>query len=158
MQQNNTNLENRNNRFSLGLKKFKEITRLVLVLDVIEAVTEYVLGMALGSAIGWLTGLCVGNTYVEHFEPAYYMDDLSELSRWSFMPYEFAKDGAIIGLVLGAIAIALINSKLLSRKVASLYEKEATEPKEIAQTLGRSERQIQKIIEKLVPERRVVCL
>ena len=63
-----------------------------------------------------------------------------------------------IDLVLGAIAIAFINSKLLSRKVASLYEKEATEPKEIAQTLGRSERQIQKIIEKLVPERRVVCL
>ena len=158
MQQNNTNVGNRNNRFSLGLKKFKEITRLASVLYVIEAVTEYVLGMALGSATGWLTGLCVGNTYVEHFEPAYYMDDLSELSHWNFMPYEFAKDGATVGLVLGVIAIVFINSKLLSRKVASLYEKEATEPKEIAQTLGRSERQIQKIIEKLVPKRRVVCL
>jgi len=157
MQQNNANLGNKNNRLSLGLKKFKEITRLALVLEAIETITEYVFGMALGSATGWLTGLCVGNAYVEHFEPVY-MDDLSELSRWRLMPYEFAKDVAIIGLVVGAIVIALINSKLLSQRVASLYEKEVMGLKDIAQALGRSERQIQKVIKKLTPKRKIVCL
>ena len=121
----------------------------------IKAVVEYAFGTHIGFAIGWLTGLCVGNAYVEHFKPVY-MDDLSELSHWRLMPYDFARTGATIGVVVCVIAILLINSKLLSQRVASLYEKDVTEPEDIARAIGNSERQIQRVISKLAKKGKIV--
>ncbi|MDT8300370.1 MAG: hypothetical protein RQ760_02730 [Sedimentisphaerales bacterium] len=80
----------------------------------IEVVVEYVCGIHIGYAIGWLIGLYVGNAYVEHFEPVY-LDDLSQLSsllsRWRLEPYIFARNGAMIGVAVVMVAIALVHNK-----------------------------------------------
>ena len=113
-----------------------------------KAVAEYAFGMYIGYVIGWLLGLYAGKVYVGHFEPVY-LSDLGEIRLWEIMPYGFARDGAIIGVVAGAIAIAIINSKLLRQRVVHLCEKGVTEPKDISQVMGKSERQIQKVISRL---------
>ena len=113
-----------------------------------KTIVEYAFGMHMGFAIGWLTGWGVGHTYVKYFKPVY-IDDLSQLFHWRLMPYDFAGIGAAIGVVVGVIAISLINSKLLSRRVASLYKKDFTEPEDIARALGESEIQIRRIVNKL---------
>lgn len=80
----------------------------------IEVVVEYICGIHIGYAIGWLIGLYVGNTYVEHFEPVY-LEDLSQLSsllsHWRLAPYIFARNGAMIGVAVVMVAIALIHNK-----------------------------------------------
>jgi len=86
------------------------------LLFIIMPVTECIFGMHIGFALGWLTGLCAGHSYVEHFEPVY-LDDLNQLSFWTAAPTTFAWYGAIIGSTIGAIAIVIINAKLLNQKV-----------------------------------------
>ncbi|MBW7989542.1 MAG: hypothetical protein FVQ84_05935 [Planctomycetes bacterium] len=76
----------------------------------IEVVVEYAFGTHIGYALGWVIGLYVGHSYVEHFEPVY-LDDLSQLSYWRLAPYIFARNGAVIGVAIGIIAIALIHNK-----------------------------------------------
>jgi len=120
----------------------------------IKAVVEYAFGMHIGFAIGWLIGLGVGHAYVEHFKPVY-LYDLSQLSHWRLMPYDFARNIAIIGVVTGVIAISIINSKLLSQRVISLYEKRVTDPKDIARTLGRRAQQINRRIDKLAEQKKL---
>ena len=75
----------------------------------IKVVVEYAFGTHIGYAIGWVIGLYVGHSYVEHFEPVY-LEDLSQLSYWRLAPYIFARNGAVIGVALGMIAIAVINN------------------------------------------------
>ena len=70
----------------------------------IKAIVEYIFGTYMGYTIGWLMGLFVGNSYIEHFEPVY-LDDLSQLSYWRLLPYEFARNIAIIGSIMGVITI-----------------------------------------------------
>lgn len=69
--------------------------------------------------IGWLMDLFVGNSHIEHFEPVY-LDDLSQLSYWRLLLYEFARNIAIIGSIMGVITIAIINNKLFNQRVVSL--------------------------------------
>ena len=123
----------------------------------VKAIVEYSFGMYLGAAIGFLLGLCAGYVYVEHFEPVYFSDfsDLNEITQWSQIPYEFARNGKLIGAVIGAIIIMTINSRLLTQKIISLYEKEVTEPKGIALSLGKSVRHIQRKISKLAKKGRL---
>jgi hypothetical protein len=80
------------------------------LLAFIEVVVEYALGTHIGYALGWVIALYVGHSYVEHFEPVY-LDDLSQLSYWRTAPYIFARNGALIGVAVGMIVIALIHSK-----------------------------------------------
>jgi NhaP-type Na+/H+ or K+/H+ antiporter len=106
-------------------------------------VVEYAFGMHIGYAIGWVIGLYVGHFYVEHFEPVY-LDDLSQLSYWRLAPYIFARNGAMIGVVVGMIAIAVINNKSLNQRVASLYKDGIDNPNDIAHLLGESVGQIER--------------
>lgn len=87
------------------------------LLFLFESVVDYAFGIFMGYTLGWLAGLWVGLTYVEHYRPVYF-ETISLLSRWRLMPYEFAKNGAVIGVVAGIIAIKIINGILLSRKIA----------------------------------------
>jgi hypothetical protein len=80
------------------------------LLNFIKVVVEYAFGTHIGYALGWVIGLYVGRFYVEHFEPVY-LNDLSQLSYWRLAPYIFAQNGALIGVAVGMIAIALINSR-----------------------------------------------
>jgi len=97
--------------FWINTSKERLLDKLFIV---IEMVVEYVCGIHIGYAIGWLIGLYVGNTYVEHFEPVY-LEDLSQLSsllsRWRSAPYIFARNGAIIGVAVVVITIALIHNR-----------------------------------------------
>ena len=72
----------------------------------IKVVLEYALGIHIGYGIGWLIGFFIGNSYVKHFEPAWF-DNLNQLSHWRLIPYEYAGSGAIIGVIVGAIVIAI---------------------------------------------------
>ena len=98
----------------INFSKEKLLDKLLIF---IKVVVEYALGIHVGYALGWVTGLYVGKTYVKHFEPVY-LDDLSQLSsllsRWESAPDIFAQNGAMIGVAAGMIAIALIHNK--SRK------------------------------------------
>lgn len=122
------------------------------LLPFVEAIVEYSFGMYMGAAIGFLLGWYAGSVYVEHFEPVYF-SDLSEIRQWSRIPYEFAGNGKLVGAAAGAIMIMLINSLLLAQKIVSLYEKEVTDPKDIARALGMNVRKIQKRISKLAKKK-----
>lgn len=136
---------------SVNISTEKLLDKLLFTL---KWVVEYTFGMHIGFAIGWLLGLCVGKVYVEHFEPVYF-DDLNQLTQWRLSPYDFAKNAAIIGVVVGVVVIAIINSKLLSQRVISFCKKGNTDPKNIAQVLGKSVRQIERKIGKLIKKGRI---
>jgi hypothetical protein len=93
--------------------------------------------------------LCVGHSYVEHFEPVY-LNDLDQLHYWRLVPYECARNGAMIGMAIGVIAIAIINDKLLKQRVVFLHKKGNTDRKDIAQALGKRVKQIERIVNKLI--------
>lgn len=120
----------------------------------VKAVVEYAFGIYVGYTLGWLIGLCVGHSYVGHFEPVY-LDDLGQLSYWRLMPYEFAGNGAMIGMAVGVIAIAVINNKLLNQRVTSLYKNGITNPNDIAQLLGKSIGKIETKMNRLVKKGRI---
>jgi len=95
------------------------------LLFLVRVIVEYAFGMYIGYAIGWIIGLYTGHCYVKHFEPVY-IEDLSQISNmlsyWRSMPYIFAQYGAMIGVAIGIIAIAIINNKLLNQKINALYK------------------------------------
>ena len=124
------------------------------LLFTLKWIIEYTFGMHIGLGIGWMLGLCVGKVYVEHLEPVYF-DDLNQLSHWRLLPYEFAKNAAIIGVVVGVIVIAIINTKLFSQRVIFLHQKGSTDFKDIARVLGKSTRQIERKIGKLIKKGRI---
>jgi hypothetical protein len=120
----------------------------------IKPVVEYVFGMHIGFAFGWLVGLYAGHSFVKHFEPVY-LDDLSQLSFWTAAPNMFARYGALTGLIVGAIAILIIDSKLLKQKVTALYEKGITNPGQIAKLLDKNLCQIERKMKKLAKTGRI---
>lgn len=138
---------------SINVSIIRLLHRLLLF---IKGMVEYFFALYIGAVIGWLSGFCTGNVYVEHLKPAYF-SDLNELSRWEIMPYCLAKNGTVAGVIGGAIVIAIINSRLLIHRVVSLYEKQVTHPKEIAASLGKSERRVQKVINKLAKKGKIIC-
>jgi len=115
----------------------------------VKAVVEYAFGIHIGYAIGWIIGLCVGHSYVGHFEPVYF-DDLSQLSYWRLLPYGVAGNSAMIGVAVGVIAIVIINNKLFNQEITSLYKKGITSPNDIARLLGQSVGKIEIKMNKLV--------
>ncbi len=135
----------------INISKNKLLDKLLFF---IKAVVEYAFGMQIGFAVGWLIGLCVGKSFVGHFEPVY-LDDLSQLFYWRSMPYGFARNGAIIGLAVGVIVITTINNKLLSQRVISLYKKGRTDPKDIARALDESDKRIQRVINNLAKKGKI---
>jgi hypothetical protein len=112
--------------------------------------------MYIGAIAGGLLGRYAGNVYVTHFEPVY-LYDFSELKQWGLVPYEFARNGAVIGVVAGVIVVAIINSILLSQRVVSLYHSGVTEPKDIACAFGKYERQIRRKVDKLTKKGKITC-
>jgi hypothetical protein len=115
----------------------------------IRPIVEYVFGMHIGFAFGWLFGLVAGHYYVNHFEPVY-LEDLNQFSFWNAVPNMFARCGALAGLMIGVIAIFIINSKLLNQNVAALYEQGITKPSKIAQLLDKNVGQIKRKMNTLV--------
>jgi hypothetical protein len=124
------------------------------LLFIIKPVVEYAFGMHIGFLLGWLIGLGVGHSYVEHFEPAY-LEDLHQLSFWTTAPCMFARYAALAGMTIGVIVIGIINSKLLNQIVTSLCENKTTNPYKIARLLGKSVARIERIMNTLVKKGRI---
>lgn len=80
------------------------------LLSFVKVTAEYALGIHIGFGIGWLIGFFAGTSYVKHNEPVY-IKDLSQLLHWRLIPYECARSCAIIGVVIGAIVIAICTLK-----------------------------------------------
>ena len=99
-------LSNSLHLFRINISKKQLLDKLLILLKV---VVEYAFGMHIGYAVGWIIGLYVGQFYVEHFEPVYF-EDLSRLDYWRLAPYMFARNSAMIGVVVGMISIAVVNS------------------------------------------------
>lgn len=141
---------NNENAFRLLTDQTRQFLARLLFLT--KTVLEYCFGVYIGAAIGWVLGWYAGSCYAEHFKNLY-CSDLSELAQiitqWSQIPYEFAGNGKLIGAAIGIIAIATINSKLLTHRIVSLYKKEITESIDIARVLGKNLRHIQRKINKL---------
>jgi uncharacterized membrane protein YGL010W len=116
-------------------------------------IVEHAFGMHIGYAIGWIIGLYAGHCYVKHFEPVY-IDDLSQvssmLSCWRSIPYNFARYGAMMGVAIGVIVIAVMNNKLLNQRVTSLYKRGITNSNEIAQLLCESVGRIEMKLNRLI--------
>ena len=87
----------------------------------IKELLEHIFGMHIGFAMGWLLGWCAGNIYADLYEPLYF-SGLSELRQWRLIPCEFAKYGAILGLIGGAILVALITRKSLRHNAGTFCE------------------------------------
>lgn len=117
----------------------------------IKAALEYALGIHVGAAVGYTSGLYVGNFYVEYFKPIY-LSDLDEITRWLALPYIFVVYGVIVGAVIGSVVISIINRKLLRQRVAALYEQGVTDPQDMAQTLIKPKWEVQKAIKLLLKE------
>ncbi len=77
----------------------------------VEPVIEYAIGVHIGFATGWLLGLWAGSIYAEYFEPVC-MDGLSELFYWRLLPYNTAKSGAVIGISVSIITVAIIRKRI----------------------------------------------
>jgi len=77
----------------------------------VQPVIEYAFGAHIGFAIGWLLGLWAGKTWVEYFEPVC-MDGLNEFFYWRLLPYNIAKSGAVIGISVGIITVAIIRKRI----------------------------------------------
>ncbi len=118
----------------------------------IKAALEYALGVHIGAAVGYTSGLCVGRLYVEFFMPAY-LSELVEIKQWLALPYIFAVYGVIFGVVAGSIVIAIINGRLLRQRVSALREQGVTDPEDIAQTLIKPKWEVQMAINNLLEER-----
>lgn len=114
----------------------------------IKPIAEYAFGMHVGFAFGWLIGLCAGHFYVNHFEPLY-LNDLNEFAFLAAAPQLFAKYGAITGLVIGMVAIQIINNKLLNRGIVELCKNRITNPCEIARLLDSTLNKIERKMTKL---------
>jgi len=138
----------RNSLHSLGINILAErfFDRLLFF---IKTIVEYALGMHIGYAVGWILGWYTGNVYAENFEPLHFRD-LNVFWKWELVPYEFARNGAIIGVVVGAMVIAIINNQLLKQRVIFLYKKGNTDPRDIAQALGKRVGQIEGKLNKLI--------
>jgi len=124
------------------------------LLFLIKPAAEYALGMHIGFLLGWITGFCIGHYYVEYFKPVY-IEDFSELSYWNIAPGMFARYGALTGLAIGVIVIAIINNKLLHQRIISFYENKNTNPTEIARTLCKRTLRIDRITNTLVKKGRI---
>jgi len=120
----------------------------------IKPIAEYVFGMHIGFAFGWLTGLCAGHFYVNHFEPLY-LNDLNEFAFWTAAPHMFAKCGALTGLIIGILAIQIINSKLLNQGITELCENRITNPNQIARLLDSNLNTIERKMTKLVKKGKI---
>ena len=141
-----------NSENAFRLLTFQTRQFLALLLFLTKTVVEYCVGVYIGAAVGWVLGWHAGNYYAERFNGPYYCN-FSELvqiiTQLSQIPYEFARNGKLIGAVIGIITIAIINSKLLTQRIVSLYKKEITESIDIARVLGKNVRHIQRKINKL---------
>jgi hypothetical protein len=120
----------------------------------IKPIAEYAFGMHIGFAFGWLIGLCAGYFYVNHFEPLYF-NDINELAFWTAAPQLFARYGAITGLVIGILAIQIINDKLLNQGIIELCEKQITNPAQIARFLDSTLNKIERKMTKLAGKRKI---
>ena len=87
----------------------------------IKELLEHIFGMHIGFAVGWLLGWCAGNIYADLYEPLCF-SGLSALRQWRLIPCEFAKYGAILGLIGGAILVALITRKSLRQNADTFCE------------------------------------
>lgn len=124
----------------------------------LKAIVEYSFGMYIGAALGWLLGWWAGDLYVGHFKPVYCSSfaELNEIVQWSCsLPYECAGFGRLIGAVLGAITIMLVNRHLLNEKIIALCEDEAAEPADIARALGENLHPIERRVSKLAKKGRI---
>ena len=139
------------NSLRMTVSRRKLLDRLLFL---IKPIAEYAFGMHIGFALGWLTGLCAGHSYVKYFEPVY-LDDLSRLTYWRQAPFLFARYGTLAGMAIGVIAIATINSTLLNQRVILLFEKNITNPDEIARLLDKSAGKIESTINKLVQKGKI---
>ena len=128
------------------------------LLSVFTAILEYSFGMYIGAALGWLLTWWAGDLYVGYFKPVYCSGfaELEQIVQWSCtLPYEFAGVGRLLGAVIGAITIMLLNHHLLNQKIISLCEDEAVGPAEIARALGENSRHIKKRVDKLTEKGRI---
>ena len=103
----------------------------------IAVVVEYLFVMHIGVVIGWLIGLWAGNIYFDHFSPEDYSKAFV-LTKQGVIPYAFTKNGAITGILVSIIALAVINKRLFFKDVTGLYAEGITSSKEIARRLGHS--------------------
>lgn len=125
------------------------------LLFLVKAIVEYVFGMYAGFTIGRIIGLYVGHLYVEHFEPVYFNEYISQIYFWRSAPYMFVKYGAIIGLAIGIITVKIINNKLLNQRIISMYEKRIYNSYDIALCLDKSVGQIKDKINELARKGRI---
>jgi len=139
------------NSLRMNISVWKLLDRLLLV---IRPIAEYVFGMHIGFAFGWLIGLYVGHIYANHFEPLY-IDNLNKLAYWTAAPQIFARYGALTGLIIGILAILKINSNLVSQEIIRLCEKGVTNPTQIARLLDSNLNKIQRKIFKLAKKGKI---
>lgn len=115
----------------------------------IKPILEYAFGMCIGYVVGWLFGLYIGQSYAEYFAPTYLVD-LGQLSYWRLLPYGFARTTAITVAIIGAIAVMIINNRLLNERIVSMYENGMTNAHDIAQALSKSAELIERRMSKLL--------
>jgi hypothetical protein len=119
------------------------------LLFLVKPVVEYTFGIHVGFIAGWLIGLCIGHSYVEHFKPVYFDDLIGQLDFWRLAPCIFARYSAIIGAAVGTIVVKAVNDILLNLRVISMYDNEVYDPNDIARFLGKSVGQIKRRIKKI---------
>ena len=113
------------------------------VLYYVQTVVGYIFGVHIGYAFGGLLGLFIGSLYLECSSPGRF-SSWSEPGQWVF-----ARIGAVVGVFVGVVAMRILQSIFLSRDIAALCDKGATEAEEIANVLGSSFRQVQRRMDRL---------
>ena len=114
-----------------------------------QKVVAYAFGITVGIVVGSLTGRYIAGIRAESLRHTIDFFDPNQLQQWHDMPWIFARTGAVAGVLFSLAAMRIIEGVFLTRTIVSLYEKQVTEPVDIARILGRSVRQIKRKMNKL---------
>ncbi|MBN2129863.1 MAG: hypothetical protein JW741_10220 [Sedimentisphaerales bacterium] len=97
---------------SLWLAAFDWTTNLV------AAALDHALALLAAAMAGLLAGHRIGKIYASQVEPLY-VEDLRELVGWQVIPHSFARNGAVLGALVGLLLIVILHRKFLAQKVIS---------------------------------------
>lgn len=119
------------------------------MLSFVETVAGYALGMFIGMVVGVVAGRYVAGLHAEELRLTIDFLDINQLKQWHDMPVIFARTGGGIGVLLGVVVMIIVQAKSFNREVASLYDHEITEPREIARILARSLGKVKRTMNRL---------
>jgi len=123
------------------------------VLNLIATALEHLVGLLGGAVAGLLAGRLLGGVYANHIEPLHFQD-LDKLAEWSLIPHAFARNGAVLGAIVGLLAITALRRRLSRQDAPTQIGTGVEEQQEMYRATGAEEEEIPEIAQELNQKRK----